>query len=149
MEPAKALGLDMKMPPAVCPRPYTRLAFEGLFFAKKEGLAEGYSDLVYRAYFEKEQDIGDLEVLCAIAKEAGLDAAAYRQALEDGTYRRQEEEAADYSGEVLKVTGVPTIYIDGRQIAIEHYTKEEMVQILKEGQTASIQGMSCGIDGCN
>lgn len=149
VEPAKALGLDMKMPPAVCPRPYTRLAFEGLFFAKKEGLAEVYSDLVYRAYFEKEQDIGDLEVLCAIAKEAGLDAAAYRQALEDGTYRRQEEEAADYSGEVLKVTGVPTIYIDGRQIAIEHYTKEEMVQILKEGQTASIQGMSCGIDGCN
>ena len=27
VEPAKALGLDMKLPPAVCPRPYTRLAF--------------------------------------------------------------------------------------------------------------------------
>ena len=24
VEPARALGLDMKLPPAVCPRPYTR-----------------------------------------------------------------------------------------------------------------------------
>ncbi len=149
VEPAKSLGLSMKMPPAVCPRPYTRLAFEGLFFAKKMGLGEKYSDLVYRAYFEKEQDIGDLDVLCAIAEEAGLDKWAYRQALEEGTYRQQEKEAADYSGEVLKVTGVPTIYIEGRQISIEHYTKEEMVQILREGQEASVKGMCCGIDGCN
>ena len=63
--------------------------------------------------------------------------------------RQQEKEAADYSGEVLKVTGVPTIYIEGRQISIEHYTKEEMVQILGEGQEASVKGMCCGIDGCN
>lgn len=149
VEPAKALGLSMKMPPAVCPRPYTRLAFEGLFFAKEMGLEAKYSDLVYRAYFEKEQDIGDLDVLCGIAEEAGLDQLAYRLALEEGTYRQQEKEAADYSGEVLKVTGVPTIYIEGKPISIEHYTKEEMVQILREGQNTSVQGMSCGIDGCN
>lgn len=149
VEPAKALGLSMKMPPAVCPRPYTRLAFEGLFFAKKAGMGEKYSDLVYRAYFEKEQDIGELDVLCKIAQEAGLDADAFRQALEDGTYRTQEKEAADYSGEVLKVTGVPTIYIEGKQVSVERYTKEEMIQILNEGQASSVQGMCCGIDGCN
>lgn len=148
VEPAKTLGLSMKMPPAVCPRPYTRLAFEGLFFAKKAGMEEKYSDLVYRAYFEKELDIGELDVLCGIAKEAGLDADAFRQALEDGTYRRQEEEAADYSEEVLKVTGVPTIYIEGKKVTVEHYTKDEMIQILQEGQSSSITGMCCGIDGC-
>ena len=55
VEPAKALGLDMKLPPAVCPRPYTRLAFEGLFFAREKGLEDRYADLVYRAYFEEER----------------------------------------------------------------------------------------------
>ena len=59
VEPAKALGLDMKLPPAVCPRPYTRLAFEGMYYAREKGLDEKYSDLVYRAYFEQEQDIGE------------------------------------------------------------------------------------------
>ena len=32
-EPARQLGLDMKLPPAVVPRPYTRLAFEGWHMA--------------------------------------------------------------------------------------------------------------------
>ena len=34
-EPAGQLGLAMKLPPAVVPRPYTRLAFEGWYFAKE------------------------------------------------------------------------------------------------------------------
>ena len=42
VEPAKALGLDMKLPPAVCPRPYTRLAFEGMFFAREEEIGRAH-----------------------------------------------------------------------------------------------------------
>lgn len=149
VEPAKALGLDMKMPPAVCPRPYTRLAFEGMFYAREQGKEAEYSDLAYRAYFEKELDIGDLDVLCGLAGQAGLDQEGFRQALEAGTYRQQEKEASEYSAKVLEVTGVPTIYLNGKKIAVEHYTKEEMVQILQEGQEDSVTGMCCGIDGCN
>ena len=44
--PANSLGLDMKLPPAVCPRPYTRLASEGLFLAREQGLEAPYADLV-------------------------------------------------------------------------------------------------------
>lgn len=149
VEPAKALGLNMKMPPAVCPRPYTRLAFEGMFYARKQGKETKYSDLVYRAYFEKEQDIGEMDVLCEIAEQAGLEKEGFRQALESGTYAGQEKEAVDYSAKVLEVTGVPTIYLNGKKIAVERYTKEEMVQILQEGQKDSVTGMCCGIDGCN
>ena len=47
--PAQALGIDMKFPPAVVPRPYTRLAWEGWFHAKKKGLGDVYSDLRYKA----------------------------------------------------------------------------------------------------
>ena len=73
----------------------------------------------------------------------------FQMALEAGTYRQQEKEASEYSAKVLEVTGVPTIYLNGKKIAVEHYTKEEMVQILQEGQEDSVTGMCCGIDGCN
>lgn len=149
VEPARALGLDMKMPPAICPRPYTRLAFEGMFFAREQGKEAEYSDLVYRAYFEKELDIGELDVLCTLAEQAGLDKKAFRQALEAGTYAAQEKEAVNYSAKELEVTGVPTIYLNGKKVAVESYTKAEMVQLLKEGQQNSVTGMCCGIDGCN
>lgn len=148
VEPAKALGLDMKLPPAVCPRPYTRLAFEGMYFAQEKGCGERYSDLAYRAYFEKEEDIGEMDVLCGIAENAGLNAEDFRQALEAGTYTERVREAVDYSREVLKITGVPSIYLNGERISVESYTKEEMVRILLEGQAAASTGMCCGIDGC-
>lgn len=148
VEPAKALGLDMKLPPAVCPRPYTRLAFEGMFFAREEGEEARYSDLTYRAYFEEEQDIGELDVLCRIADRAGLDTGRFRQALEAGTYTEQVREAVAYSRNELKVTGVPSIYLNGESISVETYTKEEMIEILQEGQIAAAKGVCCGLDGC-
>lgn len=148
VEPARALGLDMKLPPAVCPRPYTRLAFEGLYYAQEKGLGERYADAVYRAYFEKELDIGELEVLCGIAGEAGLDVEGYRQALLQGTYTQKVKEETAYSRDVLKVSGVPTVYLNGESVSIETYTKEEMVRILQQGQEASASGFCCGADGC-
>ena len=148
VEPAKALGLDMKLPPAVCPRPYTRLAFEGMYFAQEKGCEERYSDLAYRAYFEKEENIEEMDVLCRIAKEAGLDADAFQQALSEGTYTERVQEAVAYSRDVLKISGVPSIYLNGERISVESYTKEEMVRILLEGQAAASAGMCCGIDGC-
>ena len=148
VEPAKALGLDMKLPPSVCPRPYTRLAFEGMFFARENGGDARYSDLTYRAYFEEEQDIGELDVLCGIAERAGLDVDRFRKALEDGTYTEQVREAVEYSRNELKVTGVPSIYLNGESISVETYTKEEMIQILEEGQIEAVKGLSCGLDGC-
>lgn len=148
VEPAKALGLDMKLPPAVCPRPYTRLAFEGLFFACEKGREEVYSDLVYRAYFEKELDIGELDVLGGIAAEAGLEEAEFRQALESGIYTERVRKESDYSRDVLHVSGIPAIYLNGEKISIESYTKDEMVQILLRGQEDVTGGMCCGIDGC-
>lgn len=148
VEPAAALGLDMKLPPAVCPRPYTRLAFEGLFFAEKKGVETAYADLVYRAYFEEELDIGELDILCRIARKAGLDAGEFRKALTDGIYTEQVKQAVDYSRNELQVSGIPSIFLNGERIAVEKYTKEEMVRILLEGQASAGKGMCCGIDGC-
>lgn len=132
VEPCKELGLDMKLPPEVCPRPYTRLAFEGYFYAQEQGKGEEYGDKVYRAYFTHEKDIGDMEVLSDLAYEAGLDREDFKQALIDGLYGKEEKEAVRYTRQELKVKVVPTIYINGKQITLETYTKEEMIGILRD-----------------
>lgn len=129
--PCRQMGLDMKLPPEVCPRPYTRLAFEGYFYAQEQGRGEVYSDKVYRAYFTDEKDIGDMDVLCELAGESGLDREDFRQALIDGLYTDEEKKAVRYSREELKVTSVPTIYVNGQKIALKTYTEEEMTEILR------------------
>ena len=70
-EPCRKLGLPMKLPPHVVPRPYTRLAFEGWYFARDHGKGDEYADAMYRAYFMEELDIGDVTVLAAIAARLG------------------------------------------------------------------------------
>lgn len=148
VKPAESLGLDMKLPPKVIPRPYTRLAFEGWYYACEHGKGEEYNDLVYRAYFIDEQDIGEINVLCAIAKKVGLDSDDFAKALHDGVYTEAEQKAVRYSREVLKPKGVPTIYIDGQQIALNSYTKAEMLQILNDHAFSSGSGKFCGPEGC-
>lgn len=145
--PCKALGLDMKLPPRVIPRPYTRLAFEGWFFAKAHGVGEAYSDAVYRAYFIDERDIGQAGVLADLARSVGLDTDAFTRALEQGTYAAAQREAAAYSRDVLRPGGVPAIYLDGKKIELSAYTKEEMTDILL-GSSGREDGFTCGAEGC-
>lgn len=147
-EPCRKLNLPMKLPPKVIPRPYTRLAFEGWFYAREHGRGEAYSDAVYKAYFLEELDIGRIPVLAELARRVGLDPEGFTEALEKGTYTEAEKEAVAYSRNVLKPTGVPTIYIDGEKIMLSEYTKEEMVEILL-GAEAAKNGFCCGEDGCH
>ena len=149
VEPCKQLGLDMKLPPKVIPRPYTRLAFEGWYYACDHGKGEEYNDLMYRAYFIEELDIGDLSVLGELAVRAGLDKEEFTAALEQGVYSQREKAAVEYTRTVLQPRGVPTIYIDGEKIAVRQYTKAEMVSILrKEAEKTAAPAPVCGADGC-
>lgn len=150
VEPCKKLGLDIKLPPYVVPRPYTRLAFEGWYFACEQGVGDAYNDLMYRAYFVEEQDIGNMEVLVSLAERVGLNGMEFKGTLEEGIYSIAEKEAVTYSREVLNVIGVPSIYINEEQITLSEYTKEEMIQILQNQiEEEPGFGMCCSIDGCN
>ena len=147
VEPCRQLGLDMKLPPRVIPRPYTRLAFEGWYYASGQGKAVAYNDLVYRAYFIREQDIGDISVLAELAEQVGLDKADFVKALEEGRYTETEGQAVRYAREVLKPKGVPTIYVDGKEIALNDYTEAEMLQALNDA-AFSPSGHFCTPEGC-
>lgn len=166
----KELGLDVKFPPKVIPRPYTRLAWEGWHYAKEKGLGGLYADRMYHAYFTNELDIGELDVLVKLAEEIGLDAEEYRKVLEEGVYFEEEKSATAYSRNTLQVKSIPTIYLDGRVIEVNDYTKEEMIRILMEesenvgpgteecggfaeesasGDGWTDDGSGCGPNGCS
>ena len=149
VEPCKKLGIDMKLPPNVVPRPYTRLAYEGWHFACDKGLGEKYNDLLYKAYFIDEKDIGDIDVLVSLAESIGLDGAEYRTALENGTYTEKQRKMSMYAREVIRPRGIPAIYIDGEKVTLSDYSVEEMIDILQKKKLVEAKmGMSCGIGGC-
>lgn len=52
---------------------------------------------VFRAYFEDDRNIGDADVLAAIAEAAGLDGAALRAALADRRYAARVDERIQWA----------------------------------------------------
>ena len=79
-----------------------------------------------------EKDIGDMEVLCEAAADTGLEREDFQQALIDGLYGREEKEMVRHSREDMKVTSVPTIYVNGERVVPKTYTKEEMAGLLRK-----------------
>jgi len=104
-------GLKMCLPPHVVPRPYTRLAFQGLYTARERGLEKAYCHRIFQAYFEEERDIGSLEELVSLAAEAGLDPDAFRNDLESGRWEAVEQEAVRHAKQDLQVRVVPTAFL--------------------------------------
>ena len=148
-EPCKKLGLDMKLPPHVVPRPYTRMAFEGWFYACDKDKGNVYNDMMYRAYFMDEKDIGDIDVLVELAGKIGLDKVDFRMALEEGRYTKQEKETVALARSKYEINGVPTIYINGVKVGLQEFTAEEMIRLLGEQYNEDMDGgFGCGPEGC-
>ncbi|MDO4976220.1 MAG: DsbA family protein [Eubacteriales bacterium] len=129
-DPAQEMGLNVKIPPFVVPRPYTRLAFEGHFYALEHGLADAYDDAMYRAYFVDERDIGELDVITDVAASVGLDPKELSEALQDGRYSETVAKADAYTKETLDVHSVPTLFIDGDRVQFKDYTVADAIRIL-------------------
>ena len=95
----------------------SRLALQAAEFSRGRGRFDAFHDAVLQAYFGAGLDIGDLDVILELGREAGLDAAELRQALEAGTYLprlREMQEEASAAG----VTGVPTFILGGRRTIV-------------------------------
>jgi predicted DsbA family dithiol-disulfide isomerase len=103
--------------PDVSPQPYTRLAFEGLEFAKEQGAGDAYNSAVMRAFFQRSEDIGQPEVLTRAAAGAGLDAEAFRTALDKHVYAARVEDLLRHAREDVRVTGVPLFVIGNRRFS--------------------------------
>ncbi len=126
---AQRLGVTMKLP-SVSPQPHTRLAHEGMEFAKEHGKGNEYAHSVFAAFFQRSEDIGNAEVLSRIAGEVGLNAQEFRRALEEGKYRELTQDLLRQA-RMQMVTAVPTFLI-GRQRVSGLYPAESLAEIVEE-----------------
>jgi predicted DsbA family dithiol-disulfide isomerase len=108
IQTARDAGIDMKRPPLI---PNTRKAHEATEFAKEAGELMPFHRAVFAAYFEREENIGDMDVLCRIGEESGLNADGLREALSDGRYAAEVEEQIAW-GRAAGISGVPTFIFE-------------------------------------
>lgn len=87
----------------------SRLAQELGKWADSLESGDAVHDLLYRAYFVENKNIGDIDELVKIAENAGLVGDAARRILQAREFEREVDEDWRYSRE-LGVTGVPTFY---------------------------------------
>lgn len=109
---AERFGVELRLP-SVSPQPYTALAWQGYQFARTNDRGHAYNDLVLRAFFQEDQDIGRIEVLAQIALRAGLDPADFEGALREGRYRDAHEQALSMA-RAQGVNSVPAFRIGQR-----------------------------------
>ena len=123
---AERLGVTMKFPPV---KPRTRLAHEAAHWARAQGRFEDYHHEIFRAFFERGEDIGDVEVLMALARRLGLDSDSLRLALTNHEF--EESVLADESEAArLGVSGVPA-FVANRQAALSGVQPvENLIQLI-------------------
>ena len=112
---SEKFGIGMRLP-QVIPRPYTRMAIEGAYFAREYGKEREYHSRLFKAYFVEEQDIGELEVLVKLAAEVGLDAVRYKEAIENRTYGYQRYEDVRYAKDGVQIKSIPTYIVNGTKV---------------------------------
>jgi len=128
---ARRMGVDIKLP-TVSPQPHTRLAFEGLEFAKDHDRGDQYNHRVMRAFFQESQDIGDPKVLAQLAAEVGLPAEEFAQALDSHEYASRVEKLLHHAQDEMGITGVP-LFVIGNQTLMGLQSRDALVIALEQG----------------
>ncbi len=108
---AEAYGLRLDMGPFAD----TGRACRGFLFANEAGHGRAYHDRVYAARWLEGKDIGDEATLIAIASACGLEADAFRAAIEEGSPYAQELERCNAEAEADGVFGFPFFAYRGRK----------------------------------
>lgn len=93
--------------------PNTLRSHRLLYAAAEEGLQSELLDLVFAAYFTQGLDIGDADVLSALAFEAGMSAALINEAMVDGG-RMDHAIGEDLQSRRIGINGVPFMVFNGR-----------------------------------
>ena len=78
-------------------------------FAKDHGAADAYHSGVMRPFFQRSEDIGQIDALTRGASDAGLDAVAFRRALEQQHYSERVSLLLRQATNEVPVTGGPCL----------------------------------------
>ena len=109
----------------------SRLAQELGCWADTQPGGEAIHDLLFRAYFVDNRNIGDIDVLVDVAAAAGLDPVEARKAIEEHRFAAQVDENWDRARN-YGITGVPTYIAKGYGVvgAQPYEVLEEFVEKL-------------------
>ena len=141
------LNINMKLP-NVSPHPYTRLAFEGYHYAKKNGKAKEYNDRVFKAFFQEDKNIGEISVLKKLAKDIGLDEEKFEKELLIGTYKEVQNQMLNHAYNEVNISAVPTFIIGDK--VIRGFNSKEDFEAIIEGELKVKSGedeLLCNLDG--
>ena len=108
VSPLRALAEQAGLPYAPSSHvPNSHRALEAAEFAREQDAFERYHRALFEAYFGRGEDIGDLDVLAALAAASGLDAHGLEAALRDSRYAALVNESTE-EAQRQGVTGTPT-----------------------------------------
>jgi predicted DsbA family dithiol-disulfide isomerase len=79
-------------------------------FAREQGKFQEFHAGLFSAYFSQGLDIGNIDILSQIARDAGLNDEAMVASIKSGRYLAQLDKAKEDAGR-RGVTGVPTFFI--------------------------------------
>jgi predicted DsbA family dithiol-disulfide isomerase len=109
---SERLGFNMKLPPV---QPRSRRAHEAAHWARAAGYFNEYNLAIFRAFFERGEDIGKKDVLVRLASDLGLDGQALGVALEQGDFEKsvlaEEQDAQRYG-----IRAVPAFVAVGQMV---------------------------------
>ena len=120
---AQQLAVDIKLPPV---QPRSRRAHEAAHWARRHGKFREYNDALFRAFFQRGEDIGSTDVLTRLASAMVLDGDDLRQALDNDLYL-ENVLADEREAKKLRLRGVPA-FIANRKIALSGVQSLESLQ---------------------
>lgn len=120
---AKNLGVEIKLPPV---QPRSRRAHEAAHWARRHGKFREYNDALFRAFFQRGEDIGNIDVLTCLAADMALQGDDLRRAL-DNDLHLENVLADEREAKKLGLRGVPA-FIANRKIALSGVQSLESLQ---------------------
>ncbi len=120
----------MSLPPV---QPRTRLAHEAAHWARTTGHFEGFHEWIFRAFFERGENIGNIGVLVPLALELGLDGPSLRVALERHELEKSvlvDEQEADRLG----IEGVPAFVAERKAAQSGVQPAENLRQLVSQSE---------------
>jgi len=128
----KRLGLDFRRGRTFTP--HTILSLQAGEFARNHGTTQqvlDYHRALFRAYFTDFENLMDVDVLARHADTVGLDGAALRQALADGTYAGDTTEAIEHAY-AIGVQAIPTFIMDEQYAVVGAQEYETLERVMEQ-----------------
>ena len=112
----------------------SRAALIGAKHAEAQGQGPAYHNAMFRAYWQRANNIGDVEVLAEIAHSIGLERKAFLAALGDARYAAQVDDDIEQAY-AYGLTGVPALIFGQRYLVSGAQPYEVLRQVVEKVET--------------